>query len=98
MSCSSPLTNLFPFYDGDMTGAVDKGRAGDVVCLDFMKAFDTLSHTPLITELVRYGLDKWKLRWAGKLAQVISDAKSSRQPITSSVPQRSILFNVFGND
>ena len=35
------LTSLRNFYD-EMTGLVGEGRAVDVVCLDFSKAFDTL--------------------------------------------------------
>ncbi|KAJ7402755.1 hypothetical protein BTVI_83626 [Pitangus sulphuratus] len=43
----SRLTNLIAFYD-DMAGWVDEGRALDVVCPDFSKAFDTISHNILI--------------------------------------------------
>jgi len=37
----SCLTNLIAFYNG-MTGCVGEGRAVDVVCVDFSKAFDTV--------------------------------------------------------
>ena len=51
------LANLIAFCDG-MTGWVDEGRAVDVVCLVFSKAFDTVSHSILTGKLRKCGMDE----------------------------------------
>ncbi|KAK4821226.1 hypothetical protein QYF61_015794 [Mycteria americana] len=49
----SCLTSLINFYN-KMTGLVDEGRAVNAVCLDFSKAFDTVSHKILLEKLLMY--------------------------------------------
>ena len=65
----------------------------DVVCLDFSKAFDTVSRNILLGKLRKCGLDEWTARWIenwlnGRAQRVvISGAESSRRPVTSGVPR-----------
>ena len=62
MKGRSCLTNLISFYDW-VTRLVDKGKAVDVVYLDFSKAFDTVYHSILLQKLAVHGLKRYTLGW-----------------------------------
>lgn len=46
-----------------MTSWVDEGRAEDVVCLDFDKAFNNISHNIYVMKLRKWGKEEWTVKW-----------------------------------
>lgn len=103
----STLTNLLVYME-HLTKAVDQQIPVDINYLDCKKAFDTVPHKRLLVKLSAYGVRGKTLAWIEEFLSnrqqtvEIRGKKSGSLPITSGVPQGSvlgpILFLVFVND
>ena len=92
----STETQLVTYLD-HLATQVSCGKQVDAIVLDFSKAFDKVCHRRLLHKLSHYGVKGYNNRWiraflSGRHQQVVINQEQSEPlPVSSGVPQGSVL-------
>ena len=107
--CPNRSTELAVTYFTDfIRKEADSGKATGAVFIDLTKAFDSISHSIMLSKLSRYGVSDMELQWLTdylflrKQIAHFNGVLSEPNPINTGVPQGSILgpllLLIFFND